>query len=134
MTASFANLAPVTKLSFPGLGTFQLYPGNNYSASLNFQQLVYDFGRTHQNIELENENKAIGEQTLEQVKQKLSLLTVNNFYTLLFLQAAIKIKDEQLAALNEHLQYVEKMMATGSATEYQVLTTKVRYLQLRVRK
>jgi len=126
MTASFANLAPVTKLSFPGLGNFQLYPGNNYSASVNFQQLVYDFGRTHQNIELENENKSIGEQTLEQVKQKLSLYTINSYYTLLFLQAAIKIKDEQLSTLNEHLQYIEKVMATGSATEYQVLTTKVR--------
>ena len=45
---------------------------------------------------------------------------------MLYLQAAIKIKDEQLAALNEHLQYIEKVMATGSATEYQVLTTKVR--------
>ena len=126
MTASFANLAPVTKLSFPGLGTFQLYPGNNYAASLNFQQLVYDFGRTHQNIELENENKSIGEQTLEQVKQKLSLYTINSYYTLLFLQAAIRIKDEQLSTLNGHLQYIEKVMATGSATEYQVLTTKVR--------
>src|SRR5450759_1817806 len=126
MTASFANLGPVTKLSIPSFGTFQLYPANNYSASLNYQQLIYDFGRTRQNIELENENKAIGEQTLEQVKQKLSLLTVNNFYTLLYLQAAIKIEEEQLAALNEHLGYVEKMMATGSATEYQVLSTKVR--------
>jgi len=125
-TANFANIAPVTKLAFPGLGTFQLYPGNNYSASINYQQLVYDFGRTHQNIELENENKAIGEQSLEQVKQKLSLYTVSNFYTLLYLQAAIKIKDEQLAALNEHLQYIEKVMATGAATEYQVLTTKVK--------
>jgi outer membrane protein TolC len=125
-TASFANLAPVTKLSFPGLGTFQLYPANNYSASVNYEQLVYDFGRTHQNIELENENKAIGEQSLEQVKQKLSLYTVNNFYTLLYLQAAIKIKNEQITTLNEHLQYIEKEMATGSATEYQVLTTKVK--------
>jgi outer membrane protein TolC len=126
MTASFANLAPVTKLTFPGLGTFQLYPANNYSVSINYQQLVYDFGRTHQNIELENANKNISEQTLEQVKQKLSVYTVNNFYTILFLQAAIKIKDEQLATLNEHLEYVEKTMATGSATEYQVLTTKVK--------
>lgn len=126
MKASFANLAPVTKLSFPGLGTFQLYPALNYSASINYQQLVYDFGRTHQNIELENENKAIGDQTLAQIKQKLSLYTVNNFYSLLFLQAAIKIKDEEIATLNEHLQYIEKVMATGSATEYQVLTTKVK--------
>ena len=126
MTASFANLGPVTKLTLPSFGTFQLYPGNNYSASINYQQLIYDFGRTRQNIELENENKAINEQTLEQVKQKLSLFTVNNFYNLLFLQVAIKIKDEELVTLNEHLQYIEKMMSTGSATEYQVLTTKVK--------
>jgi len=126
MTASFTNLGPVTKLTLPDFGTFQLYPGNNYSASINLKQLVYDFGRTRKSIELENEGKAIGEQTLEQVKQKLSLYTVNNFYTLLYLQAAIKIKDEQIAALNEHLQYIEKVLATGSATEYQVLTTQVR--------
>jgi outer membrane protein len=126
LTASFANLGPVTKLTLPTFGTFQLYPGNNYSASVNYQQLLYDFGRTHQNVELENENKIIGEQTLEQVKQKLALLTVGNFYSLLFLQAAIKIKDEQLTTLNEHLDYVEKQKATGSATEYQILTTKVK--------
>jgi outer membrane protein len=126
LTASFANLGPVTKLTIPNLGTFQLYPGNNYSAAINYQQLLYDFGRTHQNVELENENKIINEQTLAQVKQKLSLLTVGNFYSLVYLQAAIKIKDEQLSTLNEHLQYVEKQKATGSATEYQILTTQVK--------
>jgi outer membrane protein len=126
LTASIANLGPVTKLTLPDFGTFQLYPGNNYSAAVNVRQLLYDFGRTRQNIALENESKAIGEQTLEQVKQKLSLFTISNFYTLLYLQAAIRIKDEQLATLNEHLNYVEKVLATGSATEYQVLTTKVR--------
>jgi outer membrane protein TolC len=126
MTASFANLGPVTKLTLPSFGTFQLYPGNNYSASVNVKQLVYDFGRTRQNVEMENEGKAIGEQSLEQVKQKLSLYTINSYYTLVFLQAAIKIKDEQISALDEHLQYVQKVLATGSATEYQVLTTKVR--------
>jgi outer membrane protein TolC len=126
LTANFSNMGPVTKLTIPEMGTFQLYPNNNYSASINYRQLVYDFGRTRQNIELENENKAIGEQTLEQVKQRLSLLTVNNFYTLVYLQAALKIKDEQLAALSEHLEYVEKMMATGSGTEYQILATKVK--------
>ena len=127
VTANYSNLSPVTKITIPSMGgTFQLYPENNYSASINYRQLIYDFGRTRQNIELENGNKALSEQTLEHVKQKLSLLSVNNFYTLVFLQAAIKIKEEQLAALNQHLQYVEKMMATGSATEYQVLTTKVK--------
>ncbi|MEI6047871.1 MAG: TolC family protein [Bacteroidota bacterium] len=126
MTANFSNMGPVTKLTIPDMGTFQLFPENNYSASINYRQLVYDFGRTRQNIELENENKAISEQTIEQVKQRLSLLTVNNFYNIVFLQAAIKIKDEQIGALNEHLGYVEKMKSSGSATEYQLLATKVK--------
>ncbi len=126
MTASFTNLGPVTKLTLPDFGTFQLYPGNNYAASINYRQLLYDFGRTRQNAALENEGKLIGQQTLEQVKQKLSLYTISSYYSLVFLQAAIKIKDEQLSALNEHLQYIQKVQATGSATEYQVLTTKVR--------
>jgi outer membrane protein len=126
MTANLSNMGPVTKITIPDMGTFQLFPENNYSASLNYRQLVYDFGRTRQNIALENENKGMGERAIEQVKQKLSLLTVNNFYSLAFIQAAIEIKDEQIAALNEHLDHIEKMMATGSATEYQVLATKVK--------
>jgi outer membrane protein len=125
-TASFTNIGPVTELSIPNMGSFQLYPANNYSASINYKQLVYDFGRTRQSVEFENESKTIAIQTIEQVKQKLSLYAVNNYYTLVFLQAAIRIKDEQLAALNDHLSFVEKMMATGSATEYQILATKVK--------
>lgn len=126
VTAGYSNLGPVTKLTIPDMGTFQLFPENNYSAAVNYRQVVYDFGRTRQNIEIETENKYIGEQALEQVKQKLSLYAVNNYFSLLFLQSAIKIKEEQIATLNEHLRQVEKMMATGSSTEYQVLATKVR--------
>jgi len=126
LEASYTNIGPVVKLSIPDLGTFQLYPVNNYAAAVNFQQVIYDFGRTRQNVELENENKLIGEQALEQVKQKMSMLAVNNYYTLVYLQAAIRIKDEELATLNEHLQQVDKMIATGSATEYQILSTRVK--------
>jgi outer membrane protein len=124
--ASYSNMGPVMKLTIPNMGTFQLYPENNYSAAINYKQIVYDFGRIRQGIEIENENKALGEQALEQAKQKISLLAVNNYYTLLFLQSAIIIKEEQLKTLNEHLDHIKKMMATGSATEYQVLSTEVK--------
>lgn len=124
--ANFSNLGPVTKLNIPDMGSFQLYPENNYSAAVNYRQVIYNFGRTRQNIEIEKEGKTIGEQALEQVKQRISLLAVNNYYTLAYLQSALMIKDEQLNALNDHLNQVTKMMETGSATEYQVLTTRVR--------
>jgi outer membrane protein TolC len=126
MTASLANIGPVIKLTIPSMGTFQLYPENSYSASINYRQVVYDFGRTRQNLEIEEESKLIGENTLEQVKQRMSLAVVNNFYTIAYLQEAVRIKDEQLGTLGAHLKYVETMKATGSATDYQILSTKVK--------
>jgi outer membrane protein len=127
MTVNYSNMGPVTKLTIPDMGTFQLFPENNYSASINYRQLIYDFGRTRQNIVLENENKVIGERAIEQVKQRLSLLAVNNFYSLVFIQAAIKIKEKQIETLNEHLSQIEKMMATGSATDTRFLPLKSKF-------
>ena len=61
ISASFSNIGPVSKLTVPNMGTFQLYPGNNYSAGVNLKQTVYDFGRTKNSVSFEKENKAIGE-------------------------------------------------------------------------
>jgi outer membrane protein len=124
--ANFTNIGPVTKFTITDLGTFQLYPANNYSASVNYRQVIYDFGRTRTDIDIEKEGKILEEKTLEQVKQKMALATINNFYTLAFLQHAIKITDEQLSTLQAHLSYIETLKSTGSATDYQVLSTKVR--------
>jgi outer membrane protein len=126
MSASYSNMGPVVTLDIPEMGTFQLYPNNNYSAAINYHQVLYDFGRTRQNMEIETESKVMSEQALEQTKQKMSLAAVNNFYTLAFLQEAAGIKDEELATLQSHLKYIETMKITGSATDYQVLSTQVK--------
>ena len=126
VAASYANIGPVLKFTIPELGTVQLYPDNNYSGSVNYRQVIFDFGRTRQSIDVEKEGKAIGEKTLEQVKQRISLAAVNSFYTLAYLQEAVIIKDQQLSALEEHLKFVRTLKATGSATDYQILTTQVR--------
>ena len=64
--------------------------------------------------------------SIDQLKQRLSGIMVGNFYSIVFLQEAVKIKDEELATLNEQLIFVQKKEATGSATNYEILTTKVR--------
>ncbi len=124
--ANFSTIGPVMKFTIPDMGTFQLYPENNYSATVNYRQVIYDFGRTRTNIDIENEGKVISEKSLDQVRQKMAMATINNFYTLAFLQHAIKIIDEQLSTLQAHLKYIETLKSTGSATDYQVLSTKVK--------
>jgi len=126
LSGSFSFLGPTTSLSLPGLGSFQLYPPDMYSAALNINQSIYDFGKADKNITFEKQSKEMIAISADQLKQKLSGMLIGNFYTIVFLQEALKIKNEELATLNEHLQFVDKKVATGSATKYEILTTKVR--------
>jgi outer membrane protein len=125
-STSFTFLGPTTSLTMPGLGSFELYPPDNYSAAVTVNQSIYDFGKTDKNVALDHKNKEILQLSTEQIKQRLSTAVMGGFYTINFLQQAIIIKDDQLKNLNEHLQFIQKKVDTGSATKYDVLTTKVR--------
>jgi len=125
-TSSYARVGPISEISIPDLGTFSFMPRDNYSATFNINQTITDFGKTEKNILLEQQGKELSNQSVEQVKQKLSQLAIGNYFTLVYLQEAIKIKVEQLNTLNEHLRFIKKKQETGSATEYDILTTQVR--------
>ena len=123
---SYSRMGPISNISIPDLGSFSLVPHDNYSATINVNQTIYDFGKTEKSILLEKQSKELTLQSVEQVKQKLSQAVIANYYTLVYLQEALKIKDQQLETLNEHLKFIKKKQETGSATQYEVLTTEVR--------
>jgi outer membrane protein len=125
-SASYTRIGPVPELNFPPLGTFKLYPENNYSATINYEQTLYDFGKTTQNVNLARESKTLVNQNIDLVKQQLELLTISIFYNIVYLQEAIRIKDEAIRTLKDHLDFIEKKKATGSATQYEYLSTQVR--------
>ncbi|HEY5593029.1 MAG TPA: TolC family protein [Paludibacter sp.] len=129
LTSSYSRIGPTSSFTLPINGvlqTIQLYPADNYSAAINVNQSIYDFGKTAKNVSFEQQNKELVETSVEQLKQRLSLMLVGNYYSIVFLQEAIHIKDEQLVTLNEHLHFVEKKEASGSATKFEIITTKVR--------
>jgi outer membrane protein len=126
VTAAYNHLGPLTEISIPSFGHILLYPADNYSAAVNLRENIYDFGKTSRNIILEKENKILAELSLDQVKQNLSLTVVSNFFALAFLQEAIVIKQQELQNLQEHLDFVQKKKETGSATQYEYLSTQVR--------
>src|SRR5665648_1193838 len=111
-----SRIGPIDEISLPGLGSFSLMPHDNYSAGINANQILYDFGKTEKNILLEKQGKELSTQSIEQVKQKLSQAAIGNYFSLVYLQEAVKIKEEQLNTLNEHLRYIQKKVETGSAT------------------
>lgn len=124
--ANYTRLGPVSELSFPNMGTFQIFPENNYNAEVDVRQTIYDFSITSRKIKVEESGKLMAEKNVDLVKQRLSLITAISYYSLVYLQEALKVKDVQLANLNDHLAFVTKKKETGSATQYEILTTQVR--------
>lgn len=125
-SSSYSRIGPIPTISIPNMGKFSFVPHDNYSAALNVNQTIYDFGKTEKNVLLEKQGKELTLQSVEQVKQKLSQAVIGNYFALVFLQEALKIKDEQLKTLNGHLNFIKKKQETGSATQYEILTTEVR--------
>ena len=99
-TSSYSRIGPVSEVTIPSMGTFSFMPKDNYNASINVNQTIYDFGKTAKNVMLEKQSKELYLKTVEQVKQKLSQAAIGTYFALVYLQEAIKIKDEQLSTLN----------------------------------
>ena len=124
--AGFAHLGPVPELTIPNLGHFVMAPNNNYNATLDARENIYDFGKTTRNVRLEKSNRDLAEKNVGVVREHLTLLTSVSFYSLIYLQEAIRIKETQIATLQQHIDFVTRKEQTGSATKYEILSTRVR--------
>jgi outer membrane protein len=125
-TALYSRIGPIPSIDIPGMGSFSLYPENNYDAHVAARQTLCDFGRRSTQSALARSEKQTAEDNIGYVKSELAYRTVQIFYTILFLQEDMRVLDEEINALNEHLSISEKKAQTGSATDFDVLTTRVR--------
>jgi outer membrane protein len=126
ISGAYARIGPVPTFNFPDFGTIKLYPENNYSAGVNVNQTIWDFGRTSKKISIEEEGRSMAEQNIELVKDQLTRRLIYVYYFLFYSQEALKINDEQIQNLQEHLDFITKKKETGSATDYEVLSTQVK--------
>jgi outer membrane protein len=65
------------------------------------------------------------------IKSDLSNQAVRAFYGILFLEKSIDVKDTQYAAMQEHLKVTELKIKNGTATDYDVLSTKTRIVEIK---
>jgi outer membrane protein TolC len=124
--ASYTHIGPVPEFSFPVLGSFVLAPADAYSAHVAGQYTFYDFGRTGSAVDLSRSREQTLRDAMELTKTNLSLQTIRVFYTIILLQKSMKVQDEQIEALNQHLSVTQKRVEAGTATSFDVLTTQVR--------
>lgn len=122
---NYTRIGPVPTIQFGGMA-FTLAPANNYDAHISASQLVYDFGKRKALMDLVKSYKLSAKDKLNLVKNNLGYRTVRAFYTILFTEKSIKVKNRQINTLKKHIELVNKKVQSGSATDFDVLTTEVK--------
>ena len=128
--ASYSRIGPVPTFDFPGMGSFELYPENNYDAHISVDHNLYDFGKKDAQIDLTESMKKSAADNIDMVKSKLAYATVQTYYSIIFIQKSIAVNDTNVAKLNEHLNITNKKIESGTATDYDLLGTKVNLSKL----
>jgi outer membrane protein len=125
INGTYSRMAPIPAFDIPQFGHIQMYPDNGANISLEVRQLIYDFGRTDKSVSIQQFNKESSELSFDQFKQELIMQSTSYFYLLYYYQTAEKITEERLNTLKKHLEVVDNMQKTGSATQYEILSTQV---------
>ena len=123
--AGYRYIDPVSKIDMP-TGSMQFMPNNNYDARITAEMMIYDFGRTGSTVDLAKAGRNSATIMQDITLRDLSLATVQSFYSVLFLQEAVKVQQKEIAALQKNLDHMQKRYAEGAATRFDLLTTQVR--------
>lgn len=122
----YSRIAPTDEITIPELGTFQLYPANNFDLHAGVSQLVYDFNRTKEAVKLSDSQVATAADRWEILKRDLAFETCRLFESIIFLQDSLRVETDTITTLNEHLAVAKTRLEAGTATELEVLNTQVR--------
>ena len=122
----YTRLEPDPSLAFPGFGSVQLYPEDNYDGHLALNQLLWDFGRTSTKVSAAKYELAAAEKNADLVKMNLAYQTMQVYYSILLLKESVDVQQQEIEALEEDLVFMQKKVASGSATNFDALTTQVK--------
>lgn len=127
--ATYTWIAPIPAFNFGG-ENLELAPANNYNIGVFVHQTLYDFGRRDSQVDFASSFlKAITDNE-DLIKNDLSNQAVRVYYGLIFLQKSIAVKDTQVASLQQHIKITEARIKDGTATDYDVLSTKTRIIEI----
>ena len=126
LSGAYTRIGPVPEFDIPQVGSEKLAPENNYDLHLGLRQTLYDFGKTRTSVELARAGRETAADYVNQVKSNLAYRTISIFNSILILRQSVAVLDEQIDALNQHLEVSQKKVQAGTATDFDVLTTQVR--------
>jgi outer membrane protein len=117
-------IGPEYPFSF-GNSKINMVPDNAFDAHVGADFTVYDFGKRQNAIETGAMGEVTATDRLAGIKMDLSCQVRQLFTSIILQERSLRVADEGIAELDQHLATVKKKIETGSATEYDILKTQV---------
>lgn len=130
---TYVRIGPVPSIEFSG-HSFELAPADNYNANITASQLFYDFGKRSTILELMKSYKLSALDKIDLIKNNLIYQTIQTYYTILLIEKSLEVNNEQIRTLQKHIELTSKKVESGSATDFDILTTQVKVADAQSRK
>jgi outer membrane protein len=129
LAADYTRLGPIPAFAFPGFGEIPLAPEYSVSTKVVATQTLIDLGLRSAKVEASTRASLVAAAARRSIRSALQLQVTQGFYTVMLLERSVTVQDRQIESLRQHLDITRKRVESGSATDFDALTTDVRVAQ-----
>ncbi len=124
LSGSYTRLGKIPTYDVGGM-KFAMGTENNYNSSLSYQQSLFTWGKIQAGYDISKHNLSLTQGEYRKTKQDIKFNVVNLFYNILLAKELIKVREESIARIEDHLKAVTDRYDKGYASEFDVLRVKV---------
>ncbi len=122
--AGYVRLDQAPTIAF-GDQNFEMAVVNNYSASLEVKQPLYEGGAISAALRAARLNTVMGDEKIREAVEHLVFATASSFYDALLAQRLFDVNRDAVKSAEAHLDDVTKRHKQGTASDYDVLRAEV---------
>ncbi len=126
-TYTYLGVIPSIEVSVPGFfaGEFKTGFHDNFDFNLSLQQSIFTWGRVQNNYAISQLNLRLEEENYKKNKQGITYQVKSSFYSVLLARELIRVREDALKNIEEHLKTVDLRYKAGQASEFDLLRAKV---------
>lgn len=124
LSGSYTRLGKIPTYDVGGM-KFAMGTENNYNSSLSYQQSLFTWGKIRAGYDISKYNLSLTKEEYRKTKQEIKFNVINLFYNILLAKELIKVREESIARIEDHLKAVTDRYDKGYASEFDVLRVKV---------
>ena len=132
ISLNYNRIGPTPFISIPVMANEKFYIAtpNNFNENVGVQYLIYDFNKRKETLKLLRSNEVTEAEKINMIRNQLSYETAQIYFSILYLDSSVKVMDQQIMDLEDHLLVARKLVATGSAIGLDTISTRVRLTAL----